>query len=341
VMLAFEPQIVDWADRDVRRRGRRQPDATRQGADALLAAAQAAYPEARPSAVTLRSDPSATAFVAFGREDGVYLDVYTARVLGKQSATHRLLHQVEEWHRWLGSRAVGEVITGAACFGFLLLLVSGMYLWLKARVLTFRGGLRAKARDFNWHNVIGFWLAPLIFITTTTGLVMSYNWASDLLFRLSGSTPPVRGEARRDTRDRAKDAGPRPALDPLWARAAQQVSGWRSITLRLPSGVDAPVSFTIDTGVAGRPRRSQLALDATTGDVRKWEAYEAQSRGARVRSLVTPVHTGRIGGIAGQTLALLSALGATVLVCTGLGLAIRRFRAWRARGASALEATAA
>ena len=45
--------------------------------------------------------------------------------------------------------------------------MSGFYLWLPKiwtwrqirNVTWFKGGLRAKARDFNWHNAIGFWSA--------------------------------------------------------------------------------------------------------------------------------------------------------------------------------------
>ena len=75
------------------------------------------------------------------------------------------------WHRYLAlegaSRATGKAITGAANLGFLFIVVSGIYLWLPRvwtwiqfkNVLWFRSGLPPKARDFNWHNVIGFWSA--------------------------------------------------------------------------------------------------------------------------------------------------------------------------------------
>jgi uncharacterized iron-regulated membrane protein len=54
---------------------------------------------------------------------------------------------------------------------------------------------------------------------------------------------------------------------------------------------------------------------------------------------VTPLHTGRIAGTAGQALALISAAGIIVLVWTGFAMAWRRFQSWRARGASPVPAT--
>ena len=91
----------------------------------------------------------------------------------------------------------GKAITGACNTAFLVLAVSGIYLWwprrwsvesLKAIVL-FRGGLAGKARDWNWHNVIGIWSAPVLIVLTASGMVISYRWASDLVYRAAGSTP--------------------------------------------------------------------------------------------------------------------------------------------------------
>ncbi len=41
--------------------------------------------------------------------------------------------------------------------------------------------LRGKARDWNWHNVIGFWSSAVLIVLTLTAAVMSYPWANDLL----------------------------------------------------------------------------------------------------------------------------------------------------------------
>jgi uncharacterized iron-regulated membrane protein len=39
----------------------------------------------------------------------------------------------------------------------------------------FRPGLAGRARDFNWHNVIGIWCAPVLLVLTLTGAIMSYQ----------------------------------------------------------------------------------------------------------------------------------------------------------------------
>ena len=57
VILAFEPQITDWLERD-RRIITPPADARPLSAEAILAKAREARPDVRPTALTLRADPS-------------------------------------------------------------------------------------------------------------------------------------------------------------------------------------------------------------------------------------------------------------------------------------------
>src|SRR5262245_63243775 len=96
VLLAFEPQITEWLERD-RRVVTPLPEAPRLTVEALLARARAARKDQRPAMVTLRSDPSASAVVSFGREGGaLFIDPYRGTVLGGLSPVHDFLREVVE-----------------------------------------------------------------------------------------------------------------------------------------------------------------------------------------------------------------------------------------------------
>lgn len=314
VLLAYERQVMSWVDRAARSAPPR-PGASRLPMDAMLTRVSSQH-NGTPSAVTLRVDAAAPAEVSFGRDHVFLVDTYTGRVLGESSATARLFFQkVENWHRWLGAsdehRAGARAVTGACNLGFLLLVVSGPFLWLPRRwsrqnvraVAWFRGGLSGRARDFNWHNVIGIWCAVPLFMIVLSGVVMSYPWANDLLYRLTGNEPPAQGNGPRGNGERSqgKQGGRRVGGDPgqsrdgtnhipaglenAWARAEGQVPGWRSITLRLTPSGRGPLTFTIDTGNGGRPdQRSQLTLDDRTANVVRWEPFSSYNTGRRLRS---------------------------------------------------------
>ncbi|HEY9283814.1 MAG TPA: PepSY-associated TM helix domain-containing protein, partial [Pyrinomonadaceae bacterium] len=200
-------------------------------------------------------------------------------------------------------------------------------------VLWYRRGLRPKARDFNWHNVVGFWSAAPLFVVVLSAVVISYAWAGNLVYRVAGEQPPQQQQRPQQP----ARGGPQPELAPeglngLWARAAEQQAGWRSISLRLPTAADKTATFTIDGGTGGQPqKRAQLTLDRRTGAVSKWEPFSSYTLGRRLRSYLRFAHTGEVFGVVGQTIAGIASAGGALLVWTGLTLAWRRWRAWARR----------
>jgi uncharacterized iron-regulated membrane protein len=229
VLLAFERQIVTSAERDVRTVQPPAAGGSRLALDVLVTRARTAVPEGRLSGVMLRADPTATVVVNFGRERTVFVNPYTGVVLGEGAKTLRdFFHVVTDWHRWLGtegdSRDIGRAITGACNTAFAVMVMTGFYLWWPRRwtrqalqaVMVPNLRLRGKPRDWNWHNTAGFWSAFILICITLTGLVMSYQWANDLLYTLTGSPPPPRPAGSSADRpatadDRRNGSGPRVA----------------------------------------------------------------------------------------------------------------------------------
>jgi uncharacterized iron-regulated membrane protein len=258
-------------------------------------------------------------------------------------------------------------VTGAANLLFLFIVLSGMYLWIPRawrwlafkQVLWFRRGLPGKARDFNWHNVIGIWSAMPLAIVVAGAVPISYSWASNLVYRVVGEEPPrppgppaaaqrgprseqggPRGEsaARSEGRRREGASGERPArapepivFDGLNAAYTHAIAidGWRTIGLRLPQSEQSSITVTVDEGSGGQPqRRSTLTVSRATGAVEKTETFADLSLGRRLRSWLRFAHTGEYYGLPGQTVAGIVSAGGVVLVYTGIALALRRSAAW-------------
>jgi uncharacterized iron-regulated membrane protein/flavodoxin len=350
VILMYEPQIAEYSEWNQRWVTPPGPEAKRLAIDDLVARVHAANPEGRPAAITVKSDPTASVIVNLGRENTVFINPYTGELLGGLSATHHFMHEIVDWHRWLGmedeGRATGKAITGACNLAFFWLAVTGVYLWwpnswkwrgLKTSLL-FNVRLTGKARDWNWHNVIGFWSSSLLVILTLTAAVMSYPWANDLLYTLAGSEPPPRaqgptGQARRAGRSSAEASPDQPmaSFEALFTTAKNQVLGWTMLMMRFPPRPDGPVAVSIMEPNAPHPfARSQLTLNRATAQVVKWEPYLENSSGRKLRTWFRGLHTGEAFGFFGQTLAGMASLGGCFLVWTGWSMAWRRFRSWRA-----------
>ncbi|MGB0899982.1 MAG: PepSY domain-containing protein, partial [Psychrobium sp.] len=79
-------------------------------------------------------------------------------------------------------------VNGIANAIFVLLAITGIYLWLPKRYnrrafkkqLTLPGNYTStKARDYQWHNVFGIYLTPVLFVLASTALFFSFDWPGD------------------------------------------------------------------------------------------------------------------------------------------------------------------
>ncbi len=381
VLLTYERQITAWAQD-----GAVAPAAGRPPLDADAAVAAALRAGARPgNRVTLDRDPARAVEVAAGRRARFVLDPYTGDVLNEAAATTKTFFRaVTELHRWLAlpgqARETGAAITGAANLAFLFLLLSGVYLWwppawkwpvLRHKVLTCRAYPSARARDYNWHHVLAAWaLVPLAAIVVS-GVVISYPWASDLVYRAFGETRQGgdgagrsagqgqgqgRGAGVRDTgaasagsaaRTRGA-AGTRADGDTptaayatrVVAAARAAVPDHRTISVVLPGGAVTRVEVQVDRGNGAQfTRRTTLWIAPADGRVLERRDNADASAATRARAFLRFLHTGEVYGLVGQTLAGLASLAAMLLVYTGLALAWRRLvsprlaRSRRPRGA--------
>ena len=352
VLLTFERQLLAWADAHVSANPGHTP---RLPVATLIDRAREGRAGAVPTTLTVRADAAAPVAIGFGPQT-VRVNPYTGDVLGDSAPRLRAFFRtVTDWHRWLAlegtSRATGRAITGASNVAFLVLVVSGFYLWWPRHlswhhvraVMLFKGGLKAKARDFNWHNVIGFWSALPLAVIVWGGVVISYPWAGDLVYRAMGDEPPAR---QRPTAPpgptplaKVLPAAPVPlaafdtaGLDRVLAVAAARDESWRTLTVRLGGPTSATTSIVVDTGTGGQPqRRTTLDIDRASGAVVRVEGFSDLSPGRRARTWLRFAHTGEVFGVVGQSIAGAASLGAGVLVATGLSLALRRLWAFRRR----------
>ncbi len=340
--LTYEKQMLEWADRGAWT-APSSGDARHLSPETLLSKVAEAHPGPAPTGVTLRANPAAPATVTFEGNKSLLVDPYSGAVIGEPPAGLRdFLRTMTVWHRFLAlegtSRTTGRAITGAANLSFLFIVLSGIYLWCPRvwawiqfkNVLWFRGGLPGKARDFNWHNVIGFWSAVPLAIVVAGAVPISYPWASNLVYRLAGEHPPaqVAGPARPAARAEPVSAT---GLDAAWRRAQEQVPEWRTISVRL-SAAEKQLMLTVDEGYGGQPqKRETLTINRATSDIVRVDAFSDLSPGRRARSWLRFAHTGEFYGLAGQTVAGIVSAGAVVLVYTGLALAWRRFWSWLRR----------
>lgn len=339
--LSFEKNITEYFERDQRYVAVPE-NGHRLSIDEVLTKLREAKPDAKPSAISILNRPDSAYSFSLGREGQVFIDPYTGGITGTGSPGVRsFFRTAEDTHRWLAlsgdGRPAGKAITGVCNLLFLLLAISGIYIWLPRQlvwrlvkpVIWFRRGTGGKARDFNWHNTIGFWCSLVLIALTLTATVMSYQWAGNFLYTLTGTDmpPPQQGPPGGQPQNDQAYVWPG-NLNSVWTVAEAQAPGWKSISLRLPIAKDSAV-FTIDEGIYWNIfARSTLTADMASASVTKWEPYGEMNGARQLRTWFRFTHTGESAGLIGQIIGFIACIGGAFLVYTGISLATRRFSRW-------------
>lgn len=336
--LAFEKQLADWSERDGRHVVVPQP-AVRLPLAELAQRVQALHPEATSPTFTVSADPRQAVACALSRERTLHLNPYDGSVLPPPAHSWRPFFRLtRDVHRWLAldgpQRPLGKAVTGASNLVFTFLALSGLYLWwprswswrgVKA-IVIFNRRLTGKARDFNWHNAIGLWCAPVLIVLTLTAVPISYRWGGTLIERLAGSPPAA--ESTPPAKPAAPAANsPTPAMAD-WDESLRTVQAlmpeWQAITLK----ANGPATITATVRAANtwpRTATTTLTLTPLTGDVLKREGHAEQPLARRIRAWTRFLHTGEALGWPGQLVAGLACIGGCVLAYTGFALSWRRF----------------
>ncbi len=334
-------------------------------ADELAAAAQATLPEPNPRlSMVIDANPAVPVSFSAGRGTAALLNPYTGAAIEDAAAgTRGFMSTMRSWHRWLGgdSSSFGAKLIDWSNLLFVFIIASGLYLWFPAvmRWRTVRGlvlfqkkYINARVRDFNWHHVFGVWMLIPLFLIATSGAVMSFPWASNLVYAAFGEKPPQRGgggaaggggqggpgapqggprgeppRVEGAQGDAAATPAPRATLQQLFDAAVAQGDDWQRITLPLAAARDH-VDVTVELkSTERRPPRKTYELSTTDASLvgpRNAAPAAAPSRGQQARTWFRFVHTGEQYGVIGQTIAGMASLAACFLVYTGLALAYRR-----------------
>jgi uncharacterized iron-regulated membrane protein len=136
-------------------------------------------------------------------------------------------------------------------------VITGIYLWwpqtwtrrIVRMIACFRLGLNPKERDYHWHHVLGFWCTMPLVLVIASGVVISFPWASNLVFRLAGSEPSFLSgrPGGRPGMGRAMAQVPLQleGLNKFVQNAGNQTQDCQSIHFRLPRANDKTVACTI------------------------------------------------------------------------------------------------
>ena len=304
--------------------------------------------------LSARSDePCMAAFRETGRRQ-LSVDPYTGNVNG-WAESPAFFGTVRKLHRWLldpplskGEKSVGKAIVGVSTLALVLILVSGLILWIPRSRKALRNRLKVSYSDGRrfWHDChvsLGFYATLLLLVMALTGLTWSFGWYRTAAYALFGA--PQQITAMQENPSRKTDSGSRQNRERSGERNAGREHGerqaetearpfeyavWDEVLGQLTAHCTAYKTIVLTQTEAQVARQSamrridRVTFDPRSGRLAEITRYEETPRQQRLRGWFYAFHTGTWGGIWTKILYFLAALIGASLPLTGYWLWWRR-----------------
>lgn len=269
------------------------------------------------------------------RRASVFIDQYTGEIKGRYERLP-FFDTMFHLHRWLldPSKSIGKWIVGVCTLLLVIILVTGLLMWLTNRKKPLTQSLKIscnKGWHRFWHDLHvagGIYATIFLLAMALTGLTWSFSWYRTGFYAMLGVDASAGGHGRPATEQVAAPRHQHPeapdtteAIDGNRPHRHDQADGNR------PEATDSNRPQRHDRADGNRPEG--VGRHGSHSEAKAAEATPktgSNDRAASVRSTIYKIHTGGWGGIIAKIITFLAALLGATLPITGYYLWIRRLR---------------
>lgn len=318
-----------------------EPQTLRASWQTMLQTVQRAFPDDRVQHIFIgREANRAHEFWLRDGELRVYVDPYTARVLGSREPGSDATGWLFELHTDLLNGEIGHNIVGIGGMFLILLGLSGLALWWPGknwrRGFTMRWNTNWKGRNYELHRVCGALACGGLMMIALTGTALVWaTWFGESLSRATGQMPKAKPKA---TVSAAKVL----SLDELVQSANTAFPDGQLTRISFPAKRGAPL--VVRKKLPGDPHPNgvnYIYLDPHLGRVLRVDAAARATLDGRLMNARYPLHIGLWGARFSTLTRIVHALlGLMPLALFISGLVMWLNRQQRARQAKQRKAVA-
>ncbi|MEM9528723.1 MAG: PepSY-associated TM helix domain-containing protein [Bacteroidota bacterium] len=253
-----------------------------------------------------------------------YLNPYTGELLKMEHTKWEFFNVVEFIHTSLLLGQFGRTVVSYAVLLFVFILISGIVLWWPRNKAMFKKGTRFswtdrtrwKRKNFDLHNVLGFYSMWIALVIAITGLVWSFTWVNDGLQWLANGGQTVKSSVKSVQSDTTKIVVPSDLpLDWVYADVGSVFPEADQFIIVIPRSREGAII------VYGRTSEDitgfMASYDQYTGQELDRYSTAELSNGEQLRWLNYSIHVGSILGMPGKVLAFLASMTCAFLPVSG------------------------
>jgi len=229
------------------------------------------------------------------------------------------------WH-------IGQPFVATMTLVFVVMLISGIVLWwpknrkAAPQRFTIKWGARWRRKNYDLHNVLGFYASCIALLLGFTGLVWGFQWFAKGLHTVAGgkmslqyyeptsAVPAITANADRVAIDRV-------AIDRVWDLMKQEYPTAQTIEVHVPetdsssiaanANPDRSVYWKTDYRYFNQYTLEELEVDHI------YSKLENANAGDKLLRMNYDIHVGAIAGLPGKIIAFLASLIVASLPVTG------------------------
>jgi uncharacterized iron-regulated membrane protein len=295
-----------------------QPQSQPLTLDAITQKLLSRYPGTKVDGFELPQRPDLSMFVgltdASGKRLGLLVNPYTGAVLGNAEQGNHFVGKVHQFHTHLLAGEAGKQIMGWSGMLLLVLSISGIVLWWRAKIFRVRIG-SATRFNFELHNTLGVLSSVFLFIFAWTAICIHWERPIGRLAQAKSSASATKPAAPEAPKMGAAPLSP----DRLLEIAHQTLPDAKIMFLQMPTRPKQPASLALKFPEDHTPLgRTRMSIDAYSGKVLRVQSSREMSSPMKYAQMWNrEIHTGDILGMPTRILAAFFSLMLPVLAITG------------------------
>lgn len=293
------------------------------------------FPKKHLHAINYAGKGRSVEAIFYGNEpsyyDIVYFNPYTSEMLKVKDMDYDFFRIVLMGHYYLWlPPAIGKPMVASATLIFVFLLISGIIIWwpknkaaTKQRFkFTWKSATQWKRKNYDLHNILGFYASWVVLIIALTGLIWGFEWfANSVYWRLGGEKSMIFTEVMSDKTNDKKIKANAPMIDVVWQKVRMEQSNLNAIEVHIPDSDSAAIAVNTNTEVGTTWKTDYRYFDQYTLKELSVNHLYGRFQDAKLADKAIrmnyDVHVGAIFGLAGKILAFLVSLIAASLPLTG------------------------
>ncbi|NDV79217.1 PepSY domain-containing protein [Dysgonomonas sp. 511] len=271
--------------------------------------------------------------LAKGFRETAFVNQYTGQITGYYKFRESPFFTVMTLHRWLmdGSRTWGKYTVGISTLLLVFILISGLIVWMPRKMnksrfkIQYRKG--KKRLFYDLHNVLGVYACLILLICALTGMVWSFDWYRNGVFKLFGAEIKQeqghggQGQGRGQNQGQGKRGKGEDKKEKRETNTAQ----WQAVFDSLSASNPGYEYIKVQDGTAAVHLRSSYTSRATdtykfdkkSGEITEATLFKDQEKATQVWAWVYSLHTGNYWGIWSKIFTCICALIGASLPLTG------------------------